>query len=172
MTYIGSGKLASILTGNNKYQDVIVWGRRLRNTRLSDLKYVRNNQVVYLDTIDLHSLESISLKIRFFFTLYKFEKILISIILRFLCSNLYQIHIPIISESNAWKNLSDRAGQRVYGLTYDGVVDLIEYVVTSDIRLIRAKTIQSMLSNNNLDTSELYVSQSLSLKIVKNLKSC
>jgi hypothetical protein len=65
----------------------------------------------------------------------------------------------------------DRNGQRVYGLTYAGVVDLIEYVVTSDIRQIRSKTIQSMIRNNNIESSELYVSQSLSLKMVKNLKS-
>lgn len=170
MIYIGSGKLASILTGTNTYPDVVIWGRRLRNTRLSDLKYIKNSQVVYLDTIDLHSLDSTFLKIRFLFTFYKLEKILMRLILKSLCSNLYQIHIPIISESNAWKNLMDRNGQRVYGLTYAGVVDLIEYVVKSDIRQIRSKTIQSMIRDNNIESSELYVSQSLSLKMVKNLK--
>jgi len=172
MTYIGSGKLASIINGKKNCGDIIVWGRRLKNTKLSDLKYVKNSQVVYLDTIDLHSLDSTFLKLRFLFTLYKLEKILMRIILKLWCSKLCQIHIPIISESNAWKNLTDRNGQRVYGLTYNGVIDLIEYVVESDICLITSTTIKNMLKNNKLEKSELNVSQSLSLKMVKNLKSC
>ena len=171
MKYIGSGKLASIINGQKNCEDIIVWGRRLKNTQLSDLKKIKNSHVVYLDTIDLHSLDSTFLKLRFLFTLYKLEKILMRIILKLWCSKLCQIHIPIISESNAWKNLTDPNGQRVYGLTYDGLIGLIEYVVESNIYLIRSTTINNMLKNNKIEKSELYVSQSFN-KNGKNLKSC
>ena len=171
MKYIGSGKLKKFFDTKTTNKDVIVWGRRLKNINLSNIRSIRGNRVIYLDTIDLSSIDNMLLKLRFLLSLYKLEKMLMRFIIKNLSADYYCIHLSIIAESDAWKKLVVRDGKKTSGLTYKGVSDLAEYVIVNNLKKISANEVNKMIKNNIFDSCEIMVSPSLSLRIINNLKS-
>lgn len=169
MKYIGRGQLKVFAEETDTYPNVIVWGRRLKNIRVADLKGIFKQRVVYLDTIDLASISQSRLRVGFLLSAYKIEKILTGVILKAFSSKCHQVHVPLIVDSGAWKKMVDPSGETIIGLKYRGIIKLIEIVVSNNIQKLSASEIQSLIAEGALDVDEIRVSHSFALQIVKNI---
>lgn len=172
MNYLGSGYLSLLFKeeeSNNNKSNMIVIGRRIGRMRLHDFKYIFKNECIFLDTLDIGSLEKFSFK--WFLNPYRIEKAITYRILKILCKKLIRVHVPIITDSNAWKKLqSDDSGVLLSGFSYSSLYKILHIISSKNNYKYRSSDLYNLSLKLNIELDYINALDCFTSRLVESVK--
>lgn len=174
MKYLGSGYLSILFKEKEMYVntcDIIVIGRRIWRMKLNDFKCIYKKECIFLDTIDVNSISKFSLKLKWIFNIYRIEKAISFRVLKIFCKNLIRVHIPIITDSEAWKKLLVcKNGITINGLPYDSLYKILEMISSKKISKYSSSDLYNLSLNLNMELDSIEVLDCFNSRIVDSVK--
>jgi len=172
MKYIGSGYLSKLFSEqqiNDDTSNVIVIGRRIFRMRVNDFKYIFNKDCIYLDTVDSYSLKKFSWK--WFFNIYRLEKAFTYLILKIFCKKIKRVHVPLITNSDAWKKLiTGSDGILISGFSYKSLYKILEKISSENRNIYRSSDLYKLSLELNIELNSIKVIDCFNSRLVESVE--
>lgn len=177
MRYLGSGTLGNFLSQpdvDSETDSFLVVGRRIRNFKINDWRNIRKSRCVFLDTLDLNSINSASLpeKIKWTLNPYRIEKTLTYCVIKMWSPRIIRFHVPAIADSPAWLKISHtEGGILTWGLTYETLVSMLAHIVEHSENVYKASEVFALCEKLELNVEIIRTKNCLSARMVNYAKN-
>lgn len=174
MKYLGSGYLSILFKEKEMYVntcDIIVIGKRIWRMKLNDYKYIYKKECIFIDTIDINSITKFSFKLKWIFNIYRIEKAITFWVLKIFCKKLIRVHVPIITDSYAWKKLSIyKNGVTIEGFSYNSLYKILKIISSKKIYKYSSSNLYNLSLNLNIKLNSIEVLDCFNSRIVESVQ--